>query len=207
MRKSLRAKLSSLPTYSAELGLDLKKPSDRFAWLIASVLFAKRISAGIAKRTFLRMREEGATTPDAIISAGWDRLVQILDSGGYVRYDFSTAENLLELAREVKRLGGLEEIHRRAKDARDLERMLGKLRGVGPTATNIFLRELRGIWRKADPEPSRLAVETAEKLGASDVRRFESALVRINLEFCRRGRCQVCPVAEFCRVTRGRAGL
>ena len=33
--------LSSLQTYSEELGLDLRKPQDRFKWLLASMLFAK----------------------------------------------------------------------------------------------------------------------------------------------------------------------
>jgi hypothetical protein len=44
-------------------------------------------------------------------------------------------------------------MHARASDARDLERLLQELYGVGPITTNIFLRELRPFWRKADPEP------------------------------------------------------
>ena len=45
-------KLSRLMTYSQELGLDLKTEEDRFKWFLASVLFAKRISSEVAKRTF-----------------------------------------------------------------------------------------------------------------------------------------------------------
>lgn len=207
MPAELRNLLSSVRTYSEELGLDLRKSEDRFAWLIASVLFAKRISSEIAKKTFLLMKKEGITSPEAIISAGWKRVVEILDSGGYVRYDFSTAKNLLELAKEVKRLGGLEKIHEQAKDPRDLEKKLEKLRGVGPTAINIFLRELRGIWPKANPEPSRLARDVAERLEFKEIKKFESALVRINLEFCKRKRCRECPVRKFCRLTREKPEL
>ncbi|MEM1689360.1 MAG: hypothetical protein QXP51_01410 [Candidatus Hadarchaeales archaeon] len=207
MSTELRNLLSSIHTYSEELGLDVRKSEDRFAWLIASVLFAKRISSEIAKKTFLLMKKEGITSPEAIISTGWDRLVEILDSGGYVRYDFSTATNLLELAKEIKRLGGLEKIHEQAKDSKELEKKLEKLRSVGPTAINIFLRELRGIWSKADPEPSTLAREVAERLKFKEIKKFESALVRINLEFCKRKRCRECPVRKFCRFTREKAEL
>ena len=48
----VREKVSSLPTYSGELGLDLRKAADRFKWFLASILFAKRISSEIAKRTY-----------------------------------------------------------------------------------------------------------------------------------------------------------
>ena len=100
---SVEEELSQLSTYSEELGLDLTKPESRFKWFLASILFAKRISAEIAKRTYRRFEEEELTTPDRILTAGWDRLVQVLDSGGYVRYDFSTATNLLRIMEELKK--------------------------------------------------------------------------------------------------------
>ncbi|MBN2187383.1 MAG: hypothetical protein JW732_08065 [Dehalococcoidia bacterium] len=40
-------------------------------------------------------RISGSVTPQIILEAGWDKSVEILDSGSYVRYDFSTASNLL----------------------------------------------------------------------------------------------------------------
>jgi len=93
--------LKKVKTYSEELNLDLRKPEDRFKWFLASILFAKRISAEIAKRTFRRFEEEGLVTPQAILKAGWDKLVQVLDSGGYVRYDFSTASNLIDISKNL----------------------------------------------------------------------------------------------------------
>ncbi len=112
--------LSKLPTYSEELGLDLSKPEDRFKWFLASLLFAKRISAETAKKTFRRFSDEELNIPEDIIEAGWDRLVEILDSGGYVRYDFSTATNLLETMKKLKtEYGNLEELHRRSEDAKE----------------------------------------------------------------------------------------
>ncbi len=192
--------LSKLPTYSEELGLDLSKPEDRFEWFLASLLFAKRISAEIAKKTFRRFSDEELNIPEDIIEAGWDRLVEILDSGGYVRYDFSTATNLLETMKKLKtEYGNLEELHRRSEDAKDLEKRLEEFKGFGPVGVNIFLRELRGIWSKAEPEPSKIAVETARSLNLDKVKEYESSLVRLRLEYCKKKRCSECPVHEYCQ--------
>lgn len=187
-------------SYSEELGLDLNRSEDRFTWFLASMLFAKRISAEIAKRTYRRLEAEGLTSPDRILDAGWDRLVEVLDSGGYVRYDFSTASNLLGVMNDLRdRYGDLEEIHRRSADPSDLERCLQEFKGVGPVATNIFLRELRGIWEKAKPKPSRIASRVGRRLGVTDIELCESSLVRLNIEYCKRHRCKECPLRESCR--------
>ena len=191
--------LSRIPTYSMELGLDLRRAEDRFKWFIASILFARRISSNIAKRTFKLFMERKLDSLSSILSAGWDRLVDVLDDGGYVRYDFSTASNILEALNTLRNVyGGLEELYKYSKDSDDLERRLMKLKGVGPVAVNIFLRELRGIWVKADPKPSRIAIVTAQKIGFNDVKSFESQLVRIGIEYCKKKRCFECPVGGFC---------
>jgi endonuclease III len=192
-------RLRKIKTYSEELGLDLNKPEDRFKWFLASILFAKRISSKIAKKTFKRLQEEGLVTPEAVLNAGWDRLVEVLDSGGYVRYDFSTATNLLDVSKKLlEEFGSIDEVHNRAKSSRQLEELLAGFRGVGPAGVNIFLRELRGIWSKADPEPSKLAVETARRLGVKRIREVESQLVKLNLEYCKRKACEACPVSRTC---------
>jgi len=200
---SLEEKLSVIKSYSEELGLDLRNPDDRFKWFIASILFAKRISSEIAKRTFQLFLREGLTSPDKILEAGWDRLVEILDSGGYVRYDFSTASNLLEIMRKLKdEYGSLEKLYEKASSPEDLERRLMDFKGVGPVCVNIFLRELRGIWDRAKPKPSRIAAEMAEMLGLKRIEPYESALVRLRLEYCKKRRCMECPVREYCRAFR-----
>jgi hypothetical protein len=45
---SIKYDLLKLQSYSDELGLNLSKSGDRFKWFLASVLFAKRISAKTA---------------------------------------------------------------------------------------------------------------------------------------------------------------
>ena len=196
----LEARLSSIPSYSEELGLNLERSEDRFKWFLASMLFAKRISAEIAKRTYRRFEAEDLTNPDKILNAGWDRLVKILDSGGYVRYDFSTASNLLEAINVLKeRYGDLEELHRQSADPSDLERRLQEFKGVGPVAANIFLRELRDIWEKAEPKPSKKALLVARRLGVTNIEPYEPSLVRIEIEYCKKLRCKECPVRDSCR--------
>lgn len=199
----VKRKLKGLPSYSGELGLNLGKPKDRFKWFLASMLFAKRISAEIAKRTYTEFERAGINTPEKILDAGWDKLVEILDSGGYVRYDFSTATKLLEVSKSLKeKYGSLENLHASAGDSGDLEKRLLEFRGVGPTTINIFLRELRSVWEKADPKVSRLAEDVAKKLGLekkSEIKSLESQLVRLNLKYCKLQRCQNCPVRNGCK--------
>jgi endonuclease III len=197
---SVEEELSQLSTYSEELGLNLTRPEDRFKWFLASILFAKRISANIAKRTYNRFEEEELTTPDIILAAGWDRLVQVLDSGGYVRYDFSTATNLLRIMERLKeKYEDLEGLHRGSTNPEDLEKRLKEFSGVGPVGVNIFLRELRDIWEKAKPKPSKMAVKVAQRIGLEKIEPYESALVRIKLEYCKKRQCEKCPVRNHCK--------
>ena len=202
--KDMTEKLLRLITYSQELGLDLKTEEDRFKWFLASILFAKRISSEVAKRTYREFEKEGIVTPESIIEAGWDRLVEVLGSGGYVRYDFSTASNLLEIATSLKeKYGSLEALYTQSNDSRDMEKRLLEFKGVGATTVNIFLRELKAVWEKARPQLSPLAREVAFRLGLGkedlELPTIESALVRLNLEFCKHRRCSSCPVKEECQ--------
>lgn len=87
------------------------------------------------------------TTPQAILKAGWNRLVALLDQAHYVRYDFSTATKLLEVCRDLKkRYGTLSNLLQRSKTPSDLSRRLQQFKHVGPVTARIFLREIRPIW-------------------------------------------------------------
>ncbi len=181
--------------YSEQLGinLDSKKEKEIFKWFLASLIFGKRIGENIAARTYKEFEKAGILTPQAIVKVGWDRLVQILDSGGYVRYDFSTADKLLELMKKLlKEYGSLTGLYDKAKDAEDLENKLMEFKGIGPVTVNIFLRELRHVWQKADPEINpytRLAAKTLKidlkKLDrkSKDFVRLECALLRIGKNY------------------------
>jgi endonuclease III len=203
--------------FSVELGIDLSSGRSRgvFRWFLASVLFGARISAGIVKKTFQEFEARGIDSPKTIIDTGWDGLVEILDRGGYVRYDFKTATKLLDLCGALTENyhGDLANVHAAATDLRDLEERLKALaKGIGEVTVNIFLREMRGIWKKAAPLPSDLVVTAAKNrrivpknvkdrtkiLGLlmeawkasgrmkKDFPDFEAALVRAGIEMRRR---------------------
>lgn len=157
-------------TFSRELGIRLasRKPSEVFKWFLASIFFGARISKTIAVRTYREFENEGLVDPRKIVDRGWDGLTVVLDSGGYVRYDFKTATKLLDACRALleKYGGNLNSLHTIASDARDVERRLKALgKGIGDVTVNIFLRELRGIWPKAEPLPSDLVLMAAKNLG------------------------------------------
>jgi endonuclease III len=156
-------------TFSSGLGIDIVsgRSGEIFKWFLASLLFGTRIRQNVAEETYRQFENNGVLTPDGILATGWDGLVEILDSGGYVRYNFKTATKLLEIAGllNTKYSGDLNNLHKEAKDAADLVAKLGEFKGVGPVTVNIFLRELRGIWEKADPLPGDMVIESAMDLG------------------------------------------
>ena len=132
--------------YSEDLGIDLKsgKEQELFKWFLACLLFGRPIQQEVAKRTYFKFVVEKLLTPEKILSAGWDKLVEILDRGHYTRYDFSTATKLLEISKELKeKYGSLTSLLKSAKNEQDLLKKLQEFKGIGPTTTNIFLRDLK----------------------------------------------------------------
>ena len=180
--------------YSEELGIDLasRKEEEIFKWFIASLLFGARISEEIAEKTYKEFEKRGILSPHAILEAGHERLVEALDEGGYARYDESTAKKLVDIVKTLQgEYGTLGELHEAAASPRDLERKLRRFKGIGPVTANIFLREMRTIWEKANPEPSSRAKKMARflkiNLKKKDRKselfmRLEAALIRISKE-------------------------
>jgi hypothetical protein len=149
--------------YSEDLGIALERKSDEecFKWFLASLLFGGRISETIAARTYKIFEREGLLSPQAISDCG-----KLVD-------DYA---------------GSLNCLHLRAADARDLEQRLTDFYGVGPVTANIFLRELRPHWPKANPEPLPVVERSAASLGIDlarydrkDLRfvRLEAGLIRL----------------------------
>lgn len=171
--------------YSEELGIDLgrRRETEYFRWFLASVLFGGRISETIAKNTYRAFLRHGLTTPTAILDAGWAFLVYpVMREGGYVRYDGRKSDQIL---RDCQTLlddyqGKLSRVAAAARDSADLEARIAAFYGVGPVTVNIFLRELRPFWAKADPEPLPIVWEAARRLNV-DLRRYD----RKSLTFAR----------------------
>lgn len=156
--------------YATALGIDLASPdaNARFKWFLAAMLYGARITESIATRTWREFAAHDVLTPHRIVKTGWDGLVTILDVGGYVRYDYKTATKLLAVCEALIHDydGSLDTLHAAAADPHDLEARLKALgKGIGDTTISIFLRELRGIWSKAAPPLSPLALKAAQALG------------------------------------------
>jgi len=174
------AKLMRSQLYSEELEIELRKDDkERFKWFLASVLFGARISETIAKETYRAFARYGLLTPQEILKAGWDFLVNpIMREGGYVRYDGRKSNQIL---RDCKTLldeygGSLGKLHRISSDSRNLEKRLFAFYGVGPVTMNIFLRELRPYWRKANPDPLPIVSELARKF-MIDLERYKRTTI------------------------------
>lgn len=199
--------------YSESLGiaLDSKKNSEIFKWFLASILFGKRIGENTAAKTYKEFEKENLTTPENILDAGWDKLVAVLDSGGYIRYDFSTASKLLTIMNQIqKKYGGsLSSLYELSADSKELENRLLEFSGVGPVTVNIFLRELRHVWKKVDPNFSPFVKDAAEKLKidlkkynrkTKSFVRLECALLRLGKNFCRKKKCTDCQFKSKCKL-------
>ncbi|MDP2845848.1 MAG: hypothetical protein Q8N79_07235 [Candidatus Methanoperedens sp.] len=186
---------SNYPLYSEDLGIDIKKPSGRFRWFLASILFGARISEKIAMKTYRTFEKYDILSPQKILDAGWDELVRILDEGGYVRYDFSTATKLLNIMKELKeKYGSLEELYAKSSNTEELKNKLMGFKGIGEVTSQIFLRELRSVW-KIDVPVSVKAAEMAERMNINleefegeELTRIEDALVKLYLRYGKKGK-------------------
>ncbi|MGQ9460939.1 MAG: hypothetical protein ACUVRA_06890 [Candidatus Bathyarchaeaceae archaeon] len=215
--------------YSDVLGINLETKGDGeiFKWFLASVLFGAPITESSVIRTYRCFESHRVSTPEKILETGWQGLVDILDEGGYTRYDFKTSDKLLEVMGNLlaRYKGSLNLIHEQASDPSDLEKRLMDLgKGVGHVTVSIFLRELRNLWKKADSKPTPLVILAARNLGIikeespekaleelkefwrkSRVPKktfvnFETALLRLGKDFCRKGKCKQCALKQDCLV-------
>ena len=144
-----KAPMEQKKIYAQELGIDLssKQETEYFKWFLACLLFGKPIQQEVAKRAYFELVKEGLIGPDAIIEAGWDKLVEVLDRGHYVRYDFSTATKLLDAAKTLKeKYGTLTDLLKQSKTMDELCSRLQEFKGVGPKTTEIFLRDITPIF-------------------------------------------------------------
>lgn len=155
--------------YSEVLGINVDRGDDEeiFKWFLAAILFGAPINESSAVKTYRSFEKHSVLTPHKILRTGWEGLVEILDEGGYTRYDYKTADKLLLVMRNLNKKynGSLSLLHREASDSMDLEKRLKELgKGLGDITVGIFLRELRGVWSKVDPKPTPLVILAARNL-------------------------------------------
>ena len=142
----MRAKRTHI---AEDLGIHLpsKQEEELFKWFLACLLFGKPIQRQVAERAFRVLAGAGLVSPGAILRAGWDELVRLLDEAHYVRFDFSTATKLLHVSEELKqRYGTLTNLVASSKTPQKLSARLQEFKYIGPKTAEIFVREVRPIW-------------------------------------------------------------
>ena len=208
--------------FSAELGIDVDAGDGEVErWFLAATLFGTRISAGVAERAFAVLDEAGLTRIGQARHVPPEDLIELLDAGGYARYDFRTTSRLQALSEIIDEgYGGqAAQIGRRYQAYPALRTALTALPGWGPVTVRLFLRELRGVWPGARPPLDPRAASGARHLGflgtgrapaalpqiarlaaaaGLDIRDLESGLVRLAL--AHRRTLSVCPGGEQCAV-------
>ena len=184
------------------INLNSRRNEEVVKWFLASILYSKPIRESSATRTYKCFERQGVTTASRIVKGRWDRLVSILDEGGYTRYDFSTADKLLEVFGNLeKQYGGdLTKLYEQSRYEAEVEANLKRLgKGIGDTTVSIFLRDMRYVWRKADPRPTPLVRMAMKKLRIRDLKqyaqkrridvvRLETALLRYSKDFVKKGK-------------------
>ncbi len=192
-------------SYVKKFGLNLR--NDPFPCFLLAILFGARISENIASRTFSIMKVEGLIEPGRIIERGWEGLVDILDLGGYTRYDFKTATKILNVSRNIISKGGLKNIIENSANPEELVKELKSLSpGIGDVTVGIFMREIVDIYKNAKPMPSKFTIIAMENLGLElyDYKKigveyaiYEYFLHKIG-KLCLKKKCSSCPVSEYC---------
>lgn len=219
-------------TYSRELGINLSKSDQHelFLWLIASKLSGTRVNDDVAKKAYKAMISRGLDNPKSIVEAEDAIISKALSASGFMKDDFTIVRELKEISRAIieEYDGDLNLVHKQASDSQSLEQLLSGLPGMGPITTKVFLRELRGIWDKANPLPAHSTACSARRIGLTRILAkndedllnvlellqkfwskfevpdrefadFEVGLLRLGKNFCLKGKCLKCQLAVYCR--------
>lgn len=186
-------------TYAEEAGIRLAdRPEPLYQLLVLATLLSARIVTGVAVAAARELFAAGCRTPRGMDEASWQDRVDALGRGHYRRYDERTATMLGNGARLCleRWRGDLRGLHREGGgDVTKLRRLLTQFPGIGPTGSDIFLREVQGVWSDIHPYADRRVSAgaqrlhlptTADKLAGlvdpTDFPRLASALVRVSLD-------------------------
>jgi endonuclease III len=184
-------------TYAAEAGIRLKnQPMPLFQLLALCMLASKPIGADVATKAAREVFESGIRTPEAVLEADRQSLIDAFGRAGYARYDESSATRLSDMATVVRDeyRGDLRNLAAECdEDPAKVRRALQRFTGIGETGADIFLREVQDVWPWVRPYFDERARTTAHELGLPkdaerlgelaprSTARLVAALVRVSL--------------------------
>ncbi|MGW0480395.1 endonuclease [Nonomuraea sp. NPDC003214] len=185
-------------TYAEEAGIRMAdRPMPLYQLLVLSTLLSARISSGVAVAAARELFAAGFRTPKAMAGASWQQRVDALGRGHYRRYDERTATMLGDGAELLldRWKGDLRRLREEAGgDERRLRELLAEFPGIGPAGTDIFLREVQGVWPQVAPHLDGRVLEGARAVGlphragplaglarsGPELARLSAALVRVS---------------------------
>ncbi|MGD1257416.1 endonuclease [Mycobacterium seoulense] len=185
-------------TYAAEARIRLgDKPMPLFQLLVLCMLASKPIDAAIATSAARELFKAGLRTPNAVLAAQRQTMIDAFGRAHYVRYDESSATRLADMAERVRDeySGDLRKLAERSRhDVAAAKRLLKEFKGIGDTGADIYLREVQDVWSWVRPYFDDRATATArqldlptqpDKLGALAPQgnaRLAAALIRVSLD-------------------------
>ncbi|MFJ6700627.1 endonuclease [Streptomyces sp. NPDC091272] len=156
-------------TYAAEAGIRLRDtPQPLYELLVLSLLLSARIRSSTAVATARELFGSGLRNPRHMQDATWQQRVDALGRGGYRRYDERTSTQLGDGARLLldEYGGDLRKLRDRARgEVAEVRRLLQRVPGIGPAGSDIFVREVQGVWPGTSPYFGDKAFQGAERLG------------------------------------------
>lgn len=156
-------------TYAEEAGIRLDdKPMPLFQLLTLCMLASKPIDASTAVRAAREVFAQKLRTPDAVLGADRQTMIDAFGRAGYARYDESSATRLVDIAAAARDryhgdVRGL--AAESAKDVSAVKRLLKEFNGIGDTGADIYLREVQDVWSWARPYFDQRALDAAGHLG------------------------------------------
>ncbi|OPY26015.1 MAG: hypothetical protein A4E28_02729 [Methanocella sp. PtaU1.Bin125] len=178
---------------SEMLSIDLSKGDSAYAkWLLAAILYSRPLPEEAALGSFETLEHRGQVSPAAIEEAGREQIMRVLEKNGYTRYGSTVAGEIVDAFGDLlKRYDGkLSRLYDMSEDSKDLERRVRSLgKGLDPVAAFVFLRDMRAVWPKANPEPAPRVRELMNTLDIDDLKEYarehDIDLIRLETALCR----------------------
>ncbi len=136
--------------FSEEIGANIARdvPQQWFHWLLGAQLMSARIAAPQAVQAAAALKDEGLHKIDAILDSSRDTRIAVLNANGYARFDNRGADQMHDLARQVRDWYG-DDLRRLRDEGGDRDGILKRLqdfKGIGPGGAAIFAREAQLAW-------------------------------------------------------------
>lgn len=155
------------------IGVELApdSPTALFQLLCVSVLDRPRVLSWTSMAAARAFDAEGWSTPERLAASPWRDRLQALQRAGYERSPERISFVVGHLAEGVRDHyeGDLSKLREDAKRDPTTEKgLLKELRGVEDESTDVFFREVQGVWDELCPFADERVLRAAHRIGLPD---------------------------------------